>query len=345
MVNGCEKIELRHPVPLQPGAHIRVISPSFPMLYHSPLAARRAEDVLAGLGLRVSYGAHAAEITDDGRSAGTPQQRAADLMDAFTDPSVDAVFSAWGGETALELLPLLDAGVLRTARKAFIGNSDNVWLNHYLWQAAGLTTYFGATFIDEIGEPGGPFPETVRSFRDALMSAGDLVCRPADGRTSERRQRNAPDARQRGRNVEGGWRWVRHGRGRGTFLGAEIGMLLAMDDHFGLKLDGCVLFWDLRPHLEDLDGAHRVLAELADRVSLGGLAGMVVGPDVRHTPQAWADVVDDLLSAVLPGATYPVIVNADIGHLDPKWVVPYGREVVLDSSSGVVFPRYDAGNA
>lgn len=332
-------IELRHPRTLRPGAHVRVVSPSFPMLYHSPLAARRAEQVMAGLGLRVSYGAHAMEITDDGLSAGTPQQRAADLMDAFADPSVDAVFSAWGGMTAHELLPFLDAERLRTTRKAFIGNSDNVWLNHYLWQVAGLSTYFGATYLDEIGEPGGPFPETLRSFRDAVLSADDVVCRPAQRRTSERRQRTAPDAPQRGRNVGGGWHWVRPGRGRGTFLGAEIGMLLEMEDHFGLKLDGCVLFWDVRPHLENLEGAHTVLAELADRVELGGLAGMVVGPDVRHTPDAWATVVDDLVSAVVPEAAFPVVVNADIGHLDPKWVVPYGREVVLDSSTGLVFPR------
>jgi muramoyltetrapeptide carboxypeptidase LdcA involved in peptidoglycan recycling len=291
------------------------------------------------MGLQVSYGAHAACISDDGASAGSPQQRAADFMDAFTDPSVDVVLSAFGGNTTHELLPLLDTDRLRAESKPFIGNSDNAWLHQYLFQEVGLTSYFGATYVGEIGGFGGPFPETLESFQRALLSAGDLVCLPMARRTSEFRtlSRREVEGQRRVLNLDGGWHWVRSGRGRGPLLGAEIGLLTAMAAHFNLKLDGCVVFWDVG--IFSTEDVRDQLANLADRVSLDRLAGMMVGPDVRYTMDAWADAVADALSSVAPAANYPVVVNADVGHLDPKWTVPYGRDVVLDSSQGVVFPQ------
>jgi muramoyltetrapeptide carboxypeptidase len=186
-------VAIRHPEPVRPGAHVRVISPSWPALYHLPERARRALQVMRGLGLRVSLGEHARLITDDGVSAGSVEQRACDFMAAFTDPDVDVVFSAFGGESAHALLPLLDCRRLRGATKAFIGNSDNVWLNHFLYQEVGLTSFYGATYIAEMGEPGGPFPETLEYFRTAVMTDGDLVCRPMVRRSSEFRNWAIPE--------------------------------------------------------------------------------------------------------------------------------------------------------
>lgn len=347
------EVEVRYPAPVGVGGHVRVISPSWPILFHAPQRADRAEEVLRRLGLRVSYGAHVREITDDGVSAGTAQQRAADFMDAFTDPSVDIVFSAYGGETAHELLPHLDARLLRDADKAFVGNSDNVWLHQYLLQEAGLTSYYGCTYAGEMGEFGGPFPEALDGLRRALMSAEDLVCAPVARRSNELHGmlRRESEQRLRTLNADGGWQWLRPGRGCGPLVGAELSVLIAMVDQFDLKLDGCVLFWDdcvslsvLRTsdpqaRLADLEDK---LGGLAARGLLDGLAGMMVGPHKQHTPPGWAAALDEVLHAVLPTATYPVVVNADIGHIDPKWVVPYGRDVVLDSSRGVVFPRQRA---
>jgi muramoyltetrapeptide carboxypeptidase LdcA involved in peptidoglycan recycling len=111
-----------------------------------------------------------------------------------------------------------------------------------------------------------------------------------------------------------------------------------MVEHFDMKLDGRVLFWDIG--LLNTDSPRDLLGELASRVSLDGLAGMLVGPDTRHAPAAWADLVEEAVTAAVPRAAgYPILVNADLGHLDPRWVVPYGADVLLGSAHGVVFRR------
>jgi muramoyltetrapeptide carboxypeptidase len=335
----------RHPEPLRIGGHVRVVSPSWPAFRHLPQRVRRADDAMRRLGLRVSYGPNAGSITSDGTSAGSAEQRASDLMEALTDPDVDVVICALGGSSSHEVLPLLDARRLRGTTTAFVGNSDNVWLNHYLYREVGLSSFYGATYVAELGEAGGPFPETLRYFEHAVMSTDDLVCRPFAERCSQFPNWSIAEreAQPRTRNHGGDWHWMRHGAGFGPLVGAELDTLIAMADHFDLNLDGSVLFWDVglqsrRPLLDKL-------RDLAQRVRLDRLAGMLVGPDARRTPPAWAGAVARALDSVVPNADYPVVVNADIGHLDPKWVVPYGREVHIDSSQGVVFRREPSGPA
>jgi muramoyltetrapeptide carboxypeptidase LdcA involved in peptidoglycan recycling len=332
-------MQLRHPAPVGVGGHVRVISPSWPSLFHAPPRARRAEKVLQEFGLRVSYGTYASEISDDGVSAGSAEQRAADFMEAFADPSVDVVFSTYGGESAHELIPLLDAELLRTQRKAFVGNSDNVWLHQFLLQEAGLSSYYGITYVGELGEFNGPFPEIVDQLRRALMSTEDLVYTPMLRRSNDTNRLVRPESEHKSRqfNMEGGWQWLRPGYGRGQLIGGEIRALVELVAHFDMRLDDCVVFWDLTGRTAE--GLHENLTALADRVSLKGLAGMVVGPHSRIPPDDWARLLDEALSAVVPTAPYPILVNADVGHLDPRWVVPYGREAVLDSSRGLVLPR------
>ncbi|HEY7483623.1 MAG TPA: LD-carboxypeptidase [Streptosporangiaceae bacterium] len=332
---------MRYPRLVGPGAHVRVISPSWPAMYHVPQRVRRAEKVMRRLGLRVSYGAHSSDITDDGLSAGSVQQRAADFMDAFTDPSVDVVFSAFGGATAHELLSILDVETLRTHDKPFIGNSDNIWLNHFLFQEVGLISYYGITYVGELGGPEGPYPETLDHFRRALMSGDDLVCLPMARRTNEFTNWFVPELERKCRrlNLDGGWVWLRPGQGSGPLLGAELSALIEMTEHFDLTLDGCVLFWDIGLH--NTEKAHVLLRELAARTPLDRLSGMVVGPDARYELESWAGVVEEALSSVVPNLQYPVVVNADVGHLDPKWVVPYGHNVIVDSARGVIFPAAD----
>ena len=125
--------------PLRAGATLAVVSPA---------SAAKAElvragmDRLEGLGYRVKLMAHA---LDRGPLyyAGTAEQRAEDLMAAFADPAVDGIVCTRGGWGSAELLPLLDAGVVRANAKAFVGYSDHTSLHIWLQRECGLVTFYG----------------------------------------------------------------------------------------------------------------------------------------------------------------------------------------------------------
>lgn len=92
--------------------------------------------------------------------AGTAQQRASDLMAAFADPSIDGIICSRGGWGSAELLPLLDAGVVRANPKAFIGYSDHTSLHVWLQRECGLVTFYGPMAAADFGRADGVDPQS-----------------------------------------------------------------------------------------------------------------------------------------------------------------------------------------
>ena len=87
--------------------------------------------------------------------AGTAQQRASDLMAAFADTSIDGIICSRGGWGSAELLPLLDAAVVRVNPKAFIGYSDHTSLLVWLQRECGLVTFYGPMAAADFGRADG----------------------------------------------------------------------------------------------------------------------------------------------------------------------------------------------
>lgn len=80
-----------------------------------------------------------------------PEARAQDLMDAFRDPSIRAVFCAIGGDDTIRLLPYIDFDVLRDHPKIFTGFSDTT-SNHFMMHRAGLVSYYGLSVMCDLAE-------------------------------------------------------------------------------------------------------------------------------------------------------------------------------------------------
>src|SRR5947209_6931666 len=110
---------VRKPRALKRGDLIEIVTPA------SPIAVDKVDDVtklLLSQGYRVRLGEHALE--KDWYLAGTDEQRAADLQQAFRDPEVDAVLCSRGGYGCARLFPYLDLDAIASARKMFLGFSD-----------------------------------------------------------------------------------------------------------------------------------------------------------------------------------------------------------------------------
>lgn len=80
-----------------------------------------------------------------------PQARAKDLMDAFKDKSIKAIFCAIGGDDTIRLLPYIDYEVIKNNPKIFMGYSDTT-VNHFMMYKAGLVSFYGPTIMCEFGE-------------------------------------------------------------------------------------------------------------------------------------------------------------------------------------------------
>ncbi|MFE9422575.1 LD-carboxypeptidase [Kitasatospora sp. NPDC006697] len=328
----------RVPAPAGPGDGIRIVSPGFPTLAHLPDRAARGVAALEALGFAVSFGEHAFALSPDGRTAGRPEQRAADVMAAFEDPGVAAILVSDAGEGSRELLPLLDAAVIARNPKPFVGFCDTAFLQHYLALEAGLGSAYGCSLMVHLGDAGGPMPETTDHLLRTL-GAGPLEFRPVGSRSRPLTTWFDPavEGSQRVRDVPGGWHWARGGSAQGPLLGGEVSQLADIADEFGMSYQGAVVFVDITE--EHTTPPLWLLGRLFRQVDLSGAAGLVIGVNPQAEPAVWARQITALLDRFLPGTDFPVLVNADICHMAPCWTVPFGEPAVLDEHRGLLFPR------
>lgn len=137
---------IRYPAPLRPGDRIGVTAPSSgvddilrPRLEH-------AVKVLRDQGFEVEVG----------ECIGTPthvsalrEQRAAELMAMLTDPSIRAVVPPWGGETAIDLLDVLDYDAIGAAEPTWVvGFSDTTTWMAPITLRTGIATLHGQNLMD-----------------------------------------------------------------------------------------------------------------------------------------------------------------------------------------------------
>ncbi len=114
-----------------------------------------------------------------------PEKRAEDLKAAFSDPSVNGIICAIGGDDTYRLLPYLMEDREFTERvlkspKLFTGFSDTT-VNHFMFHRLGMQTFYGPCFICDLGEMAGEMlPYTKAAFQGYFEDYRTWKIRPSD---------------------------------------------------------------------------------------------------------------------------------------------------------------------
>jgi muramoyltetrapeptide carboxypeptidase len=137
---------IRFPAPLKPGDRVGVTSPSSGVAERHRGRLDFAVETIRARGYDVVVGA-----CMDGTShvSAPAADRAAELMAMLTDPSIRAVIPPWGGETGVDLLPLLDWDAIAAAEPTwFVGFSDISTLLVPVTLRTGIATLHGNNLMD-----------------------------------------------------------------------------------------------------------------------------------------------------------------------------------------------------
>jgi muramoyltetrapeptide carboxypeptidase len=325
------------PERLRKGDIVTVFSPSSSVPSFFPERLDRAERELERLGFRVRRGAHVTDRT--GYTAGFPEQRAAEINEAFANRQVSAILCSIGGNNSNQLLDQIDYDTIRRNPKVLVGYSDATALLVAVWQTTGLVTYHGPGVLPEFGEFPGVMSFTERSFLETICEAlSPRKLSPPDSWTDEYAEWADPEnwTRTRPQTPNALWRAVRSGVGEGPLVGGNLETLLKLaGTPFWPDLNGAILFWE-----EARQPAAQVDAHLTQLRQIGvfsQIAGMMIGRPYHCDASVgigFAEVIDEKLSSV----PFPVLADVDFGHTDPMLTLPIGirtRLVVGDAECEV----------
>ena len=337
---------VRYPAPLNPGDRIGVTAPSSGV----PDALRPRLDLavrtLRDRGFEVIVGECIGD--GDGIVSAPAADRAAELAAMLLDPTIRAVVPPWGGELAVEVLPLLPWSDLAAAEPTWlVGYSDLSTLTLALTLRSGVATLHGQNLLD-----------TPYAVPSPLLAWTDVLSRPTgssvvQGASTHHRLRDHDDwvadpaVAALTLDTPGRWSLLDPGAGplrvRGRLLGGcieTVGILAGTPygdvpafaaEHAG---DGVVL------HLEaGGDGAVDIARDLW-RMRLAGWFDVADAVLVGRTraPASGAFTQVDAVRSALAGLDVPVALDVDCGHVPPHLALVDGAvaEVTVDGDEQAI---------
>ncbi len=330
------RMTVRYPSPLRPGDRVGVTSPSSGV--PDALSARLEVAVhdIRARGYEVVVGKC---MDGSGHVSASAADRASELMSMLTDPTIRAIVPPWGGETAIDLIPLLDWDRLREAEPTWVvGFSDMSTLMTPLTLLTGTATLHGNNLMD-----------TPYRVPEGLLSWLDIAAAPPGAsftQTPPGRHRTVgyddyaafPDVREYTLDTQGGWTRL-DGTGDVDVEGRLIGGCVeTLCNLAGTPcLDMPAFARDMAPdglllYVEVCDSDAFTVCRNLHGMRLAGffeganaiLVGRTAAPDSPSLTQH--EAVLDALGSL----NVPIIADVECGHVPPYMPIvngAYGRVV------------------
>jgi muramoyltetrapeptide carboxypeptidase len=292
------------PFRLSPGAIIGVVAPS------SKQSIDRIEQglkTLHDLGYQVVL-SQSVVSEDFIKLSGSDQIRAADINELFLDDQIDAIICSSGGYGSPRIVDQLDYNMISTHPKPFVGFSDITLFLNAIHQQTGQITYHGPMIVGDFSR-GSDIPH-ITSFFDVVNGRGYTI----DGN-------NHPMTT------------IVPGESKGTLVGGNLSLLQVLaGSKYCFDPKGKILL------IEEVHEANyridRMLQTLRLKGLFDGLHGVIIGGITgEQTPQEGSL---ELFERFFQEAPFPVLFNAPIGHVIPRYTVPIGGTVHLDASNQTI---------
>ena len=238
--------------------------------------------------------------------AGTVSQRVDDLHAAFADKTIDGIVCTRGGWGSAELLPLLDASLIRANAKVFVGYSDHTSLHVWMRKFAGMVIFHGPMGAADFSRADGV---DAASWNFALSSGEAWSVGSAEG-----------------------LRVLKPGVAEGVFDGGCLSIYVeALGTAYApVASDGILFLEDVgtKPYQWDRQLLHLKYAGMLEKVK-----GIVLGDMTQCVPAAEQELLEQAILHALRDFEGPVAIGLRSGHVAARNVtLPLGLRVRLDLS-------------
>lgn len=317
---------------LQKGDLICIVSPSSEIKTF-PRRLQRGISSLEGMGFKVMLSRHALEKM--GNDAGSAEQKAQDLMDAFTSADVAGIMASTGGYTSNTVLEHLDYKVIADNPKVFVGYSDITALLLGLYAKTGMVTFHGPSLLPSFGDKDGVHPETAEAFRTAVSesyhSADVELIRLFMDYSEDSLFWDKDDDRPRSYSTDCGPMTLHNGTAKGRLIGGNLDTLLSI-----ISTEYCPDFNRAILCLEEANGTTsktiRNLKTLEYHGLFNRIGGLLYARSYNYNDNAdKMSSIQNYIQSLAQKYDLPTVFNVPFGHTEPRITLPIGAEVKFDA--------------
>lgn len=277
-----------------------------------------------------------------------PEKRAADLMAAFSDPSIKGIFACIGGEESIRMLPYIDFEIIEKNPKVFIGYSDTT-VSHFICLKANLSSFYGASILAEFAENVKIFDYTSHWIRKVLFDPDPIGIIPQatewTGERIEWYETNKHMEKIMTKNQ--GYEFL---QGQGVVKGHLIGGCIeVMEMIKGTsiwpsidKFQDAILFFETSEDMTDPSYIEYWLRNYGSQGILQVAKAIIFGkPYQEKFYEEYKTSIMKIISE-LELSHLPIVYNMTFGHNQPMICIPYGAmaEVNCDEET---FTILDSG--
>ncbi|AKM79209.1 MAG: Peptidase U61 LD-carboxypeptidase A [Candidatus Beckwithbacteria bacterium GW2011_GWB1_47_15] len=285
--------------------HIYICSPSAPYDPKDfPATIKSNIRNLKKLGFEVTVSKHALDY--HGNTSANITDRVSDLHEGFKNSKYDVVMALCGGWNSNEILPFLDYKLVKDNPKLFVGFSDMTTLGVNLWQKANIQTIYGHTLTKfDLNET-----ENYAQFVNVINDINGF-----NGFT--RKKINKKQV-------------YRPGVMEGRLVGGCLAVLCwLLGTPYQLRVpEKEILFLE---DDEETNGYYwqMYLAHLKQAEYFENISGLVLGKVSKKTKFNRGAKFKDILKIIFKDYKFPILINADIGHIENPICIPYGLKYRL----------------
>lgn len=268
-----------------------------------------------------------------------PELRAQDLMSAFLDPSIEAIFCAIGGDDSIRLLPYLDLDVIRDNPKIFMGYSDTT-VSHFFIYQSNLVSFYGPSIMAEIAEYQEMFAYTKKTIKKFLFEdTKNYEIISSDIWTNDYLpwcEENMMKSRKHLPELHG-YEVLNIGDGivKGHLLGGCLDVFMMI---IGTKIwpttkqwENAILFFETSEEKPSPEFLKYTLRNLAALGVLKVIKGIIIGkPMDEQYYNEYQNVIKQVILTEEKLDNLAIMYNVNIGHATPTGIFPLGIKIELN---------------
>jgi len=337
---------------LKKGDKVAIVSPSF--------AASAVWPHVHELGLKrivEVFGLEPVVYRATAKLDATLEEKANDLVAAFSDADIKAVISTLGGDIQVTYIKNLPKSPFVNNPKPFFGYSDNSHFANFLFLNE-IPSFYGAALFTQFAHQKEMHPYTVKYIKHALFDEGEFELLSSESFNDIGLDWGDITQLDKEREYEPNddWSWNGSKSAEGLLWGGCVECVDEMLRH-GVAIpslkqfENIVLMMETSEEIPSADYVMRFFRALGERGILARVKGVCIGRAKTHefnapkNPEERAHYRREQQETILKtvrayNKDIPIIQNMDFGHTEPQIPMPYGNKVRIDSVAQRIFATF-----